>query len=158
MGEHGVHFFGDAGEDEDGGVVFGGEEAGGGAGGVVEDFGGVGTKCLKAVGGGHGAVLGFEPGFDLDDGGRVFDELLVEGVGEGLAGEVVEGGAEAAGDDEERNAMIDGFADGVDDGEELVGEGEVGGGGDAEGGELLGVCSAARLREEIRPEREFGRR
>jgi hypothetical protein len=34
--------------------------------------------------------------------------------------------------------VIDGFADGVDDGEELIGEGEMGGCGDAEGGELLG--------------------
>ena len=56
--------------------------------------------------------------------------------GEGLAGEVVFGRAEAAGDDEEV-AAADGFFDGGLDGRRWSREGEVCGEGEADGGELL---------------------
>lgn len=123
--------------------------AGGAAVGVGQDGGAFDLVGLLGVVGRHGHVTGGEALAQEFEEGFVAVEREVEGLGEALAGEVVFGGAEAAGEEDDVGAVegdIDGRAEVVavvaDDGLEGYGDAEVvEAGGEVEG---VGVLTVRR--------------
>ena len=113
------------------------DERGCGAVGVLDGGGACGDVGLLEIVGGGDEVAAVEAFFDLGDEVGVADEFAVGDFGDDLAGEVVLGGADAAGGDDGIGAFHGAGEDlahaaGVVANDGLVEE------VDAEGGELLG--------------------
>src|SRR5215216_7108721 len=102
---HARHLGGGAGHGDDEGAVLLGPPAGGGAARIGDGARAGGEPGLLEVALGHGGAAAGEPGAQLlfelgiDPGG------LAEEVGDGVAGDVVLGGAEAAGGEDEVGAL-----------------------------------------------------
>ncbi len=111
--------------------------AGGAAVGVGEDGGAGEDVGLLGVVGRHDDLAGGVALVEVGDDGVVAVELEVEGCGDGFAGEVVFGGAEAAGEEDDVGAG-DGDADGGGEVGEVVADDGFEGDGDAEVVESLG--------------------
>ncbi len=115
------------------------ELAGGAAVGVVEDLGAFEHVGLLGVVGRHDDAAGGEALVEAGEEIGVAMEREAEGGGDGLAGEVVLGGAEAAGEEDDVGA-VEGGAGGVGEVLEVVADDGFEGDGDAEvvetGGEV----------------------
>lgn len=120
--EHGEEFVGGAGEADDDFAVFSGDEAGGGSVGVFDWFGAGGALGLAVLVGGEGDAAGAHEGFEAPFDFGVFDEGVLEGGGDGVAGEVVLGGAESA-DGEDDVGAGEGEAEGFDGAGEVIADG-----------------------------------
>jgi hypothetical protein len=110
-------------------------EAGGGAVGICEDGGALRDLGLAAIARGHLKTAPGESGLDEGPNVRVLDEREAEEPGGYLAGDVVSGGAEATGDDDDvsaREGLYEGDANGV-----AIGNGDLASDAKAEREELL---------------------
>ena len=153
--EHGPQFARRAGQ-EDEALVAGGDvqgQAGGGAVGIGEDGGAFGDHGLDLDIGGHGTAARGKELFDPGEGGRVEDQFAAEGMGGKLAGEVVAGGAEAAGDEDEIGTAQR-LAEGGLDARAVVGDAHLAGDFVAEVGEL--AAKPLLVGVEDAPDQEFG--
>ena len=101
---------------------------------------------MAALAVGEGAAALLEHVADGLFGGLVEDEWFGEDFGEGVAGEVAVGGAEAAGEDDE-GGRAGGAADHGDESWKIVGSGGEFDGHDAEGDELLGDPAGVGVEE-----------
>jgi hypothetical protein len=121
--------------------------------GVGEEGCAVDELGLLGVVGGHGHAAGCKPRLQRQDRGRVGVELEVEGFGGALTGEVVFGGAKAAGEEDDVGA-VEGDADGVGEVGAVVADDGFEGDGDAEvveaGGEIERVGVLAMGRQHFR--------
>jgi len=133
--EHGAELVGWAGEHDEDFAVFLQIDAGGGAEAVAEELGAAGAETLLAVVGGHrtfGAKEAFEDG---GFGGGVKFEGEAEDAGDGFAGVVVGGGAEAAGGDDDIGSLP-AIAEGGFDISGFITDDEVAANGEAMAGEF----------------------
>ena len=162
LGEDGFEFFGRAGEEDDDLAVqvAGGRGpegvaplAGGAAVAVGEELGAVDDLGLLFVVGRHGDAARGETFVERGDGVGVFVELDAERVGDAVAREVVFGGAEAAGGDDDVGAR-ERDADGGGEVLAVVADDGLEGDGDAEVveafGEEEGVGVGAVRRQHLR--------
>ena len=94
------------------------------AGGVGQDHGRFEHLRLPCGRQADGPPAFLVPFLELFDGGLVEHDFLLEPFGEGIAGDVVDGGAEAPADEDEVGAG-DGFLGGRTDGMDFVGDGGV---------------------------------
>ena len=103
---HGLHLAWRPGEQDDDAVVWEGDPlTGGGAAGVGENVCAIDDVGLPLVDLGHGATERFEARLKPIADGLAEEDLAVDGGGDGFACQVIFGGAEAAGEDEQLSGL-----------------------------------------------------